>query len=228
VETVDELRDLAARLRSPDQEVREDAARALARRCPEARGVLMEALAARDARVRRLAALALGEAREAVAFGRLVELLQDRVGPVRRAAAEALGRLGDERAIVPLCRALKDPAPEVRGAAAVALGRIGGREVVSPICDTLRDRHPVVCRGAGRALTQAAQRDPNLALRLAIPLLRQRLSFWSLESRLTKEICRRALEEIEAATAARHDLPLPAAGGQHPASLPLPGEETAE
>jgi hypothetical protein len=110
----------------------------------------------------------------------------------------------------------------------VALGRIGGREVVSPLCDTLRDRDPVVCRWAGRALTQAARRDPNLALRLAIPLLRQRLSFWSLESRLTKEICRRALEEIEAATAERHDLPLPAAGGQHPASLPLPGEETAE
>lgn len=197
---------------------------ALADACPERRRVAAELLGkAGDARcrphleealhdshyrVRRCAAQSLGELGDPAAVVALLKHVQEPHAVARRAVVEALGKLADPSVQSTLCAALRDPQARVRGAAAVALGRIGGAESVRPLVDALRDADPLVCRWAARALGQFAQREPRVALRVAIPELKRRTAWWSLES---KEAYRRAIRRIEEATKERKDVPVSAA-----------------
>jgi len=183
---------------------------------------LEEALDDSHYRVRRGAAQSLGELGDPAAVTALVKHMNEPHAVARRAVVEALGKLADPSVQSTLCAALRDPQSRVRGAAAVALGRIGGAESVRPLVDALRDADPLVCRWAARALGQFAQREPRVALRVAIPELKRRTAWWSLES---KEAYRRAIRRIEEATAGRESLPLSA---QSPSiqmdSFPVPAQ----
>src|SRR5262249_1292902 len=135
-----------------DRQVREEAARVLARRrFDEAVGPVSEWLSSADKATRLLAAEILGEIRShkaippltrilgdtAAAVGALGKIggaavvqpivgrLEDEATPVRREAAERLIVLGDARAVVPLLERLEDTTKEVRIAAVRAIGRIG-------------------------------------------------------------------------------------------------------
>lgn len=213
--------ELQAELRAEKPERRWTAAELLGRlKVRGARAALESALRDHHYRVRWHAARSLGELGDPAAVPALCACAQDRNAVARRAAVEALGKLGDSSVQAALCTALKDRVPQVRGAAAVALGRIGGADSVGPLVDTLRDRDPLVCRWAARSLGQFARREPRVALRVAIPVLKRRLSWWNFEN---KEPYRLALRRIEEATEGRKDVPLAAAPLESGAEiLPLP------
>jgi HEAT repeat protein len=134
---------LARAARSDDrEEVRRFATRVIGRvRSPEGRRVLVELM--QDARVRGVAAAALGEMGDSVAAPLLVRSLGDRSPSVRRASAVALGRLRDPRAVRPLVRVMSDPHPSVRFAAAGALAGIGPT-AAGALFEALRQADPLV------------------------------------------------------------------------------------
>src|ERR1035437_10138331 len=76
-------------------------------------------------RVRRDAAVALGQIGDADAVQPLVSGLKDDNPSVRLAAAEALGQIGDQRAAEPLKAAFKDSDSHVRRAVTDALAALG-------------------------------------------------------------------------------------------------------
>jgi hypothetical protein len=75
--------------------------------------------------VRRKAAQALGQLRDAQAIGPLTERLADRDEGVRIYAVSALGEIGDTRAVEPLKGRLKDSESRVRESAKSALDQLG-------------------------------------------------------------------------------------------------------
>jgi hypothetical protein len=95
--------DIIKRLDDPDEEVREEAARALGR---------------------------IGSA-EAVEH--LVRHLRDRHSTIRIYAARALGRIGDPRAVPWLVEGLEGASEELAEACCQALGRMGARDALSPL-----------------------------------------------------------------------------------------------
>jgi len=103
------LADALQRLHDPDQEVREEAARALGR-------------------------IGSGEAVDA-----LVAQLRDPHSTIRPQAARALGQIGDRRAVPVLAESLGSGSEEVQEAAAQALGQVGGRESVGRLMDLFRE-----------------------------------------------------------------------------------------
>jgi predicted Ser/Thr protein kinase len=94
---------------------------------------LIDMLRHEDASLRRMAVVALGEARSVGrdAVPELVEVLEDQDEAVRREAARALGRLGAAGAVPSLVVALSAPDELVRASAAEALGRIGPAATVA-------------------------------------------------------------------------------------------------
>ena len=142
-----------------------EALRWMGRAEPEVLEALVGRLRDAHRRVRRAAALALGEMGEAAAtpgvVGALTERLGDGDSAVRQAAAEALRRMGEAAARPEVLRALvlrleSDDDPEVRAAAARALGRMGPRaatpEVLRALAGRLRDEDRAVRRAAAGAL----------------------------------------------------------------------------
>ncbi len=99
---------------------------------------LIRALQDEDGWVRREAAQALGEIKDARAVPPLIRALQDEDEGVREAAAEALGKIGDAQAVPTLIQALQDKNEEVRKAAAEALGKIGDAQAVPTLIRTLK------------------------------------------------------------------------------------------
>ncbi len=87
--------------------------------------------------VRRNAAKALGEMKDARAVEPLIATLKDEDATVRWQAAKALGEMKDARAIEPLVSTLKDDNPIVRWHAANALENIGAPSVEPLISDIL-------------------------------------------------------------------------------------------
>jgi HEAT repeat protein len=126
-----EVRDLIAKLKSNDAEVRRSAAKDLAEWGPQARAAvpaLTKMLSDRDLFVRRFSAEALGaigpDAKSAATA--LSMALSDNRKEVQLAAAEALGKIGPA-GIKALTNAVKDTAKdgEVRRKAAQGLAKIG-------------------------------------------------------------------------------------------------------
>ncbi len=101
------------------------------------------------------------------------------------------------------------------------LSRIGP-PAVAPLCEALQDRRPLSRLRAARALGGIAERYPTPILRAALPRLRQLAQQWGAED--DRRIYRAAIEQIETATEAIHDLPRP---GRAPEpvrdALPLAG-----
>jgi HEAT repeat protein len=106
------------------------AANALAKIGKPAVEPLIVALKNENPFVRRNAAEALGEIKDASAVKPLVDALKDDDLIVRRDAAKALGKIKDFTAEEPLTSALKDESPAVRRNAAIALREMGKPEAV--------------------------------------------------------------------------------------------------
>ena len=102
--------DVLARLDDPDQEVREEAARALGR-------------------------IGAADAVEA-----LIRRLTDPHSSIRPQAARALGRIGDPRAVPALLECLSGGSEDLQEACAHALGAIGGRESVRQLLRLLGEK----------------------------------------------------------------------------------------
>ena len=116
-----------------------------------------------DASLRRIAVVALGEARFVGrdAIPELVEGLEDKDEAVRREAARALGKIGASAAVPSLVVALSDaPDDLARASAAEALGRIGPRATVAipGLIAALKHADDGVCDAAARALVMIGLR----------------------------------------------------------------------
>ncbi|MBI3912217.1 MAG: HEAT repeat domain-containing protein, partial [Armatimonadetes bacterium] len=138
----------------------------------------------------------------------------------RLQAAAALVKIG-KPAVPALCAALQDRDEDVRREAAAALVKIG-KPAVPALCVALKDESRDVRQKAAAALGEIAKRDPVLALRAALPRLRQLVGSPSASGDIYRTY-RTALQCIEEATASLKDLPLPA-GAPAPSAenLPLP------
>jgi HEAT repeat protein len=144
-------------------------------RRPEGREVLVELM--EDARLRGVAAAALGELGDTVATPALVRALDDRFVSVRRASAAALGKLRDPRALGSLVRRMADSHQSVRFAAAGALAGIGP-PAVGALSGALQEADPLVRALAVEALGKiggaevipvllTAAEDPDWGVRAA-------------------------------------------------------------
>ena len=103
------LEEVVARLEDPDQEVREESARALGRiGSPEA-------------------------------VDTLIDHMRDRGSSIRPIAARALGSIGDKRALRYLIQGLADPSEDLQDACARALGSFSGDESVSHLLNLFRE-----------------------------------------------------------------------------------------
>lgn len=161
---------LARAARSDErEEVRRFATRMIGRiRCPEGREALVELM--EDARLRSVAAGALGEIGDTVATPALVRALDDPSVSVRRASAAALGKLQrivnpmrDPRAVGPLVGRMADSHQSVRFAAAGALAGIGS-PAVGALSGALRGADPLVRALAAEALGEVGGREVVPAL----------------------------------------------------------------
>ncbi len=113
---------------------------------PQIRTRLLDLLIDADARIRRAAALLIGDVRPPRATDQLIDALAREEQPaVRAAEAVALGRLDEPAVISALVQALDDPAPEVVSEAAWSLGMLTrpGRAAQEPtdrVVDALHSR----------------------------------------------------------------------------------------
>lgn len=138
-------------------------------------------------------------------------------------AVRVLGEMGHPGAVPLLNETLLEIDWCLRGTAAEALGRIGDPEAIEPLCRALEAEHGFVRERAAVALRQIAARHSVRELRQALPVLRRLLRPWNLEGEPARSTYAAALREIERATAALKDLPLPASRDQDAATrLPLP------
>ena len=167
-------------LNDDDRGVREKAVAALGKIGEDAFEPLVQALSAKKARVRKGAALALGNLRTKDAIEPLTKALHDKNFEVRWCAAQALanigafeplleaskeedeevrwcavsalGKLKDERAVQHLISLLDDPSEKVRASAAWALGEIGDASAVESLIKALSDSSRFVVESAKEAL----------------------------------------------------------------------------
>jgi hypothetical protein len=117
--------DIIRRLDDPDDEVREEAARALGR-------------------------IGAGEAVEP-----LIRHLRDPHSTIRTYAARALGRIGDARAVQPLVECLDSSGEELAEACCQALGRMGARDALKPLLRLFgEERSQRVIVAAGEAMSR--------------------------------------------------------------------------
>jgi HEAT repeat protein len=119
--------------------------------------IFAEGLGSKDARLRRLSALALGETKDKQAIGHLIKAMRDPDARLRAAAAHGLGSLRDHRAIAPLIAALNDDNRFVRRTAAKALVRFG-READDALLEHTHNGSPRVRRAAARILRRRTRR----------------------------------------------------------------------
>lgn len=121
--------------------------------------LLLQALSTnRSSRIRRNAALVLGELANRQAVLPLIQALNDRAVSVSSNAAFALGMIGDERAVPHLVKRLNSAAWQIRFHAAVSLGWLKDKKAGNPLFKLLRDPHSHVRKAASFALGQMA--DP--------------------------------------------------------------------
>lgn len=142
-----DFEELVRALRHRSVDVREQAARAVARlkasegqlarytiTDPRAAQPLAMLLRDPDPVIRLGACRALGEIGDPRAARLLIERLEDGSNTVRRAAAEALGKAGTAEAVEPLVHALADRSPQVQAAAVAALGELKDNRAAAPLC----------------------------------------------------------------------------------------------
>ena len=204
-------------LSAPVWEVRKEAAAILGRIGDR---VAVPALASRltdeTAWVRGQVAESLGWIGDPEATGALTRTLQDNSDFVRLNAVQALGAVLRWKCVDPFLPLLLDASEAVRAAAAAELGRQGDAKAALPLTRALEVG---LCPTAAEALGQIAARDPAPELRAALPILRSLLSTpdpkWDTLYRAT-------IVQIEQATAAFQDLPMPAVSPAPAPTLPRP------
>ena len=146
------VRDVIRRLDDPDEEVREEAARALGR-------------------------IGSTEAVEPLA-----RHLRDRYSTIRVYAARALGRIGDTRAVPWLIESLANASEELAEACCRALGRMGAREALRPLLDLFaEERSPRVIAAASEAVSRLGAFEAALDIlprmhRAESPILQRQLA----------------------------------------------------
>ncbi len=140
---------------------------------PAAVPVMLEVLRHKDADVRRLAAIGLGEFKDSSALPALTEALEDEDTWVRAAAVRALGEYGLAAPVRQIVELLRDE-KTVRWDAAKVLGRIGGTEAVGGLIQVLNDPDWDVRNAVIRALGQA--RD-TVAIPPLVELLKNEPNF---------------------------------------------------
>lgn len=148
----EDLSEVLRSLNSPDEEEREEAARALCE-LKDPRGVdpLLTALRDKSRYVRREAAKALGSIGEVRAIPAVLETLKDEDQSVREGAAEGLALFG-KKAVEPLLAAIEDPDWHVRVGCVIAFRIIGDRRAIDAIVNSLHDENRFVRREAVKTL----------------------------------------------------------------------------
>ena len=125
----------------------------------EAAPALLQALGNPDKRVKRNAALALGELHIEKAVVPLMNLMKDGDECLRAIAASSLGVIGDKRAVETLIEALNDRSETVRTIAASSLGYLCDSRAVSPLKKALDDENKTVRQIAAVALSKLRSSD---------------------------------------------------------------------
>ncbi len=113
---------------------------------------LTAALKNEASKVRRNAALALGEIGDPRAVNPLIATLEDKHSDVYMAGVEAMVKIDATRAVEPLIAALRYEPDGMRWCAAEALGEIGDPRAVEPLIAALRDTDWHVRQAAAKAL----------------------------------------------------------------------------
>lgn len=121
--------------------------------------VLLQTLENPDKRVKRNAALALGELHIEKAVLPLMNLMIEDDECLRAIAASSLGLIGDKRAVETLIEALNDQSETVRIIAASSLGYLGDSKAVSSLEKALQDENKTVRETAGVALLKLKSHD---------------------------------------------------------------------
>jgi len=169
--------DVVRALQSHDEEVREEAARALGD-LGDRRAVnpLIELLGDDNRYVRREAAKSLGKIGDEHAIPALINALKDEDRYGREGAAEGLGGMG-EKAFPSLIRAIKDEDWHVRMGAAIAFRIIGDKDALKVLIPAMKDENRFVRREVIKSLGRigdhsvidtliAALKDPDRSVRL--------------------------------------------------------------
>jgi HEAT repeat protein len=142
---------------------------------------LIRELSATDERVRRRAAISLGQIKPADALPALIAALDDKFPRVVEEAALALGYLADKQALPALVRAVGHSDSGVRVAAILALGRIGPPVSVGALAAVLNDPEWRARQCAALALGEigdnraipallAVSKDPDWRVRCEVAL----------------------------------------------------------
>jgi len=149
---VGDFEEVTRALQSNDDDIREEAARALGDfQDPRAVTPLISALEDQNHYVRREAAKSLGRLGDERAIPALINALKDDDRSSREGAAEGLAEM-KEKALDPLIIALKDPDWHVRMGVLVSLRIIGDKRVIPDIIDALKDENRFVRREAVKSL----------------------------------------------------------------------------
>lgn len=169
--------DVLQALHSHDEEIREEAARALGE-LGDRRAVnpLIELLNDDNRYVRREAAKSLGKIGDEKAIPALISALKDEDRYGREGAAEGLGEMG-ENAYSPLIRAMNDSDWHVRMGAAIALRIIGNKDALKVLIPAMNDENRFVRREVIKSLGRigdhsvvntliSALKDPDRSVRL--------------------------------------------------------------
>ncbi|MCQ8893859.1 MAG: HEAT repeat domain-containing protein [Methanolinea sp.] len=169
--------DVIRALHNPEDEVREEAARALGE-LGDRRAVdpLIGLLSDENRYVRREAAKSLGRIGDERAIPALISALKDEDRYGREGAAEGLGEMG-EKAFPALIEAMENADWHVRMGAAIALRIIGNREALPVLIRAMQDENRFVRREVVKSLGRigdhsvietliAALKDPDRSVRL--------------------------------------------------------------
>jgi HEAT repeat protein len=149
---VGDFDELTLALQSTDDDIREEAARALGElQDPRAVIPLISALEDPNHYVRREAAKSLGRLGDERAIPALINALKDDDRSGREGAAEGLADM-KEKALGPLIKSLKDPDWHVRMGVLISLRIIGDKRVISDIIEALKDENRFVRREAVKSL----------------------------------------------------------------------------
>ncbi len=169
--------DVVNALHSNDDEIREEAVRALGElNDPRAVDPLIDILDDENRYIRREAAKSLGRIGDHRAIPALINALKDEDRYGREGAAEGLGEMGD-RALQPLLRAMGDDDWHVRMGAAIALRIIGDRSALDSLIPAIGDENRFVRREVVKSLGRigdhrvidiliGALKDPDRSVRL--------------------------------------------------------------
>lgn len=153
-----------------NENVREEAARALARQGEAAVDLLIEMLDADEAETRKIAARTLGELKTGRAFEPLVELLKTGDAASRQSAAIALKSLAHPETVSRLCDLLADTDSNVREAAIRVVGHFGAKGCEQAIFECCKDADERIRRAA---IEQLANIEDERAVSTLIRVLKE-------------------------------------------------------